>query len=66
MFVGCLSTLVETVDIPIDLRPVMLLTAKLHLVFWIVIGALAVMAAKQLCKERKTYKYSTAPTKFEG
>ena len=48
-----------------DLESVMFLTAKIHVVSGMVIGALAVMAAKQMRKERKTYKQSTVPAKFE-
>ena len=40
----------------------MYLTAKVHVVSGIIIGALAVMAAKQMCKQRKTRKHSTMPT----
>ena len=40
----------------------MFLTAKVHVVSGIIIGALAVMAAKQMCKQRKTRKHSTMPT----
>ena len=41
------------------------LTAKIHVVSGMVIGALAVMAAKQMCKQRKTRKHSTVPEKME-
>ena len=44
---------------------VMFFTAKIHLVSGIVISALAIMAAKQVCKQRKVHKQFTAPTKFE-
>ena len=40
----------------------MFLTAKVHVVSGMIIGALAVMAAKQMCKQRKTRKHSTMPT----
>ena len=43
----------------------MFLTAKLNLVSGIVIGVLAVMAAKEMCKQRKTHKHSAAPEKIE-
>ena len=39
----------------------MFLTAKIHVVSGMVIGALAVMAAKQMCKQRKTSKRSPVP-----
>ena len=41
------------------------LTAKIHVVSGMVIGALAVMAARQMCKQRKTRKHSTAPDQIE-
>ena len=41
------------------------LTAKIHVVSGMVIGALAVMAAKQMCRQRKTRKQSTVPDKIE-
>jgi len=40
----------------------MFLTAKVHVFSGIIIGALAVMAAKQMCKQQKTRKHSTMPT----
>ena len=40
----------------------MFLTAKVHVVSGVIIGALAVIAAKQMCKQRKTRKHSTMPT----
>ncbi len=43
----------------------MFLTAKLSLVSGMVIGALAVMAAKQVCKQRKTREHSAVPNKIE-
>jgi len=43
----------------------MFFTAKIHVVSGMVIGALAIMAAKQVCKQRKAHKQSTVPTKFE-
>ena len=43
----------------------MFFTAKIHVVSGIVIGALAIMAAKQVCKQRKIHQQSTVPTKFE-
>ena len=43
----------------------MFLTAKVHVVSGMVIGALAVMAAKQMCKQRKMRKYPSLPTKVE-
>lgn len=43
----------------------MFLTAKLNLVPGIIIGVLAVMAAKEMCKQRKTHKHSAAPEKIE-
>ncbi len=39
----------------------MFLTAKIHVVSGLVIGALAAMAATQMCKQRKTHKHSTLP-----
>ena len=41
------------------------LTAKIHVVSGMVIGALAVMAAKQVCKQRKACKHSTVPDRIE-
>tara|TARA_B100000035_G_C20923800_1_gene519704 strand:+ start:201 stop:347 length:147 start_codon:yes stop_codon:yes gene_type:complete len=41
------------------------LKAKIHVVSGMVIGALAVMAAKQMCKQRKTRKHSTVLDKIE-
>jgi len=43
----------------------MFLTAKLHVVSGMVIGALAVMAAKQMCKQRMRRKYPGVPAKVE-
>ena len=43
----------------------MFLTAKIHVVSGMIIGALAVMAAKQMCKQRKTRKHSTVPDNME-
>jgi hypothetical protein len=43
----------------------MFLTAKMHVVSGMVIGALAEMAAKQMCKQRKMRKYPGVPTKVE-
>ena len=43
----------------------MFLTAKMHVVSGMVIGALAVMAAKQMFKQRKMRKYPGGPTKVE-
>ena len=48
-----------------ELESVMFLTAKFHLVSGMIIGAIAVMAAKQMCREGKTDKQSTVPSKFE-
>ena len=39
----------------------MFLTAKLNVVSGMIIGALAVMAMKQMCKTRKTHKHSPVP-----
>ena len=39
----------------------MFLTAKLNVVSGMIIGALAVMAMKQICKQRETHKYSPVP-----
>ena len=39
----------------------MFLTAKVHVVSGIVIGALAVIAMKQMCKTRETHKHSPVP-----
>jgi len=39
----------------------MFLTAKVHVVSGIIIGALAVMAMKQMCKTRETHKHSPVP-----
>lgn len=36
----------------------MFLTAKVHVVSGIIIGALAVMAMKQMCKTREIHKHS--------
>jgi uncharacterized membrane-anchored protein YhcB (DUF1043 family) len=43
----------------------MFLTAKLNLVSGMIIGALAVMAAKQMCRQRKTHEHSAVPDKLE-
>ena len=43
----------------------MLLTAKVHVVSGMVISALAVMAAKQMCKQRMRRKYQGVPAKVE-
>jgi len=39
----------------------MFLTAKIHVVSGMVIGALAIMVAKQMCKQKKTHKHSAVP-----
>ncbi len=39
----------------------MFLTAKLNVVSGVIIGALAVMAMKQMCKTRETHKHSSVP-----
>ena len=39
----------------------MFLKAKVHVVSGIIIGALAVMAMKQMCKTRETHKHSPVP-----
>ena len=39
----------------------MFLAAKVHVISGLVIGALAVMAAKQLCNQRKVSKHTPAP-----
>ena len=39
----------------------MFLTAKVHVVSGIVIGALAVMVMKQMCKTREIHKHSPVP-----
>ena len=43
----------------------MFLTAKVHVVSGMVIDALAVMAAKQMCKQRMMRKYPGVPAKVE-
>ena len=43
----------------------MFLTAKVHVVSGMVIGALAVMVAKQMCKQRKMRNPPGVPTKVE-
>ena len=43
----------------------MFFTAKIHLVSGIVIGALAIMAAKQVCKQWKAHKQSNVTTNEE-
>ena len=43
----------------------MFLTAKVHVVSGMVIGALAVMAAKLMCKQRKMRKHPGVPAKVE-
>ena len=40
----------------------MFLTAKVHVVSGMIIGALAVMAMEQMRKQRKTRKHSIMPT----
>ena len=39
----------------------MLLTAKLNVVSGMIIGALAVMVMKQMCKQGETHKHSPVP-----
>ena len=39
----------------------MFLTAKINVVSGMIIGALAVMAMKQMCKTRETHKHSPVP-----
>ena len=39
----------------------MFLTAKVHVVSGMIIGALAVMAMKQMCKTRETHKRPPVP-----
>ena len=39
----------------------MFLTAKVHVVSGMIIGALAVIAMKQMCKTRETHKHSPVP-----
>ena len=39
----------------------MFLTAKVHVVSGMIIGAIAVMAMKQMCKTRETHKRSPVP-----
>ena len=39
----------------------MFLTAKVHVISGMIIGALAVMAMKQMCKQRETHKHSPLP-----
>ena len=45
----------------VNLELVMFLTAKIHVVSGMVIGALAVMVAKQMCKQQKMHKHSAVP-----
>ncbi|MDA7776398.1 hypothetical protein N9A03_04575 [Alphaproteobacteria bacterium] len=47
---------------PVNLELAMFLTAKIHVVSGMVIGALAIMVAKQMCKQKKTHKHSAVPT----
>ncbi len=39
----------------------MFLTAKLNVVSGMIIGALAVMVMKQMCKQSETHKHSPVP-----
>ena len=39
----------------------MFLAAKVNMISGMVIGAVAIMAAKQICKQRKLRKHSPAP-----
>ncbi len=39
----------------------MFLTPKIHVVSGMIIGALAVMAMKQMCRQRETDKHSPVP-----
>ena len=39
----------------------MFLTAKLNMVSGMIIGALAVMVMKQMCKQRETHKHPSMP-----
>ena len=48
-----------------DLELVMFLKTKVNVVSGIVVGTLAIMAAKEICEERKKYKCPTVPPKFE-
>ena len=41
----------------------MFLTAKVNVVSGMIIGALAVMAMKQMCKQRETHKHSMVSAK---
>ena len=43
----------------------MFLTAKVHVMSGMVIGALAILAAKQICKQRKMRKRPGVPVKVE-
>ena len=52
-------------EVTVGMELDVVLTAKIHVVSGMVIGALAVMAAKQMCKQRKTRKHSTAPDQIE-
>ena len=45
----------------VNLELVMFLTAKIHVVSGMVIGALAVMVAKQMGKQQKMHKHSAVP-----
>ena len=47
---------------PVNLELAMFVTAKIHVVSGMVIGALAIMVAKQMCKQKKTHKHSAVPT----
>ena len=44
----------------------MFLTAKFHVISGMVIGALAVMAGKQMCKQQRMRKHSDAPADVES
>ena len=39
----------------------MFLTAKVHVISGMIIGALAVMVMKQMCKQRETDKHTPVP-----
>ena len=43
----------------------MFLTAKVHVVSGMVIGALAMIAAKQMCKQRRMRKHRAVPANVE-
>ena len=54
-----------TAQTTVTMKVAMFLTAKVHAISGMVIGALAVVAAKQMCKQWKMRKHPGVPAKVE-